>query len=211
MKYKAVIFDLDGVICHTDRYHYKAWNELAEDIGVPFNEDINNRLRGISRQDSLNIILQGTNIIYNNEEKEKLAEKKNMRYRKLLEEMNSNDLDPEVLDVLESLKKEGLKIAIGSSSRNAKLILKGLGIDTIFDGISDGNNIKKSKPDPEVFIKAAKIIGIDPKDCLVVEDAKSGVLAAIAGGMDCAAIGDAVKSGLAQYNLSSIKEIMTII
>ncbi len=211
MKYKAVIFDLDGVICSTDQYHYQAWKELAEDIGVPFDQTINNKLRGVSRKDSLDIILQGSNVIYNKEEKEELAEKKNLRYRKLLEAMTPDDLDTEVKHVVAEVKNRGIKIAIGSSSKNAKLILKRLGIESEFDTISDGNNIESAKPDPEIFLKAAEWLGIKPKDCLVVEDAKSGVLAAAAAGMDCAAIGDASKYGLAEYDLESLKDLLDII
>ena len=211
MKYKAVIFDLDGVICSTDQYHYQAWKELAEDIGVPFDQTINNKLRGVSRKDSLDIILQGSNVIYNKEEKEELAEKKNLRYRKLLEAMTPDDLDTEVKHVVAEVKNRGIKIAIGSSSKNAKLILKRRGIESEFDTISDGNNIESAKPDPEIFLKAAEWLGIKPKDCLVVEDAKSGVLAAAAAGMDCAAIGDASKYGLAEYDLESLKDLLDII
>lgn len=211
MRYRAVIFDLDGVICETDRYHYKSWKELADSIGVSFDEAINNKLRGISRMASLDIILGESETLYSNEEKEALAEKKNIRYRELLETMTPKDLDTEVKWVLKEVKNRGLKIAIGSSSKNAKLILERLGIDSEFDVISDGNNIVKAKPDPEIFLKAAEGLGIEPKDCLVVEDAKSGVLAAEAGGMDCAAIGDARKYGLAKYNLGSINELLDIV
>lgn len=211
MRYRAVIFDLDGVICETDRYHYKSWKELADSIGVSFDEAINNKLRGISRMASLDIILGESETLYSNEEKEALAEKKNIRYRELLETMTPKDLDTEVKWVLKEVKNRGLKIAIGSSSKNAKLILERLGIDSEFDVISDGNNIVKAKPDPEIFLKAAEGLGIEPKDCLVVEDAKSGVLAAEAGGMDCAAIGDARKYGIAKYNLGSIKELLDIV
>lgn len=211
MKYKAVIFDLDGVICSTDDYHYEAWKELAEQIGVPFDKEINNLLRGVSRQKSLEIILRNHDIVYSDEEKKELTDKKNLIYRGLLKSMTPKDLDPEVDLVLKKLKEEGLKIAIGSSSKNARLILGYLGIENEFDAISDGNNIRASKPDPEIFLRAAKSLAINPGDCLVVEDAKAGVLAAIAGGMDCAAIGYATKYGIAKYNLRSIKELLEIL
>ncbi|MDX9889112.1 MAG: beta-phosphoglucomutase [Anaerovoracaceae bacterium] len=211
MRYKAVIFDLDGVICETDRYHYRAWKELADSMGLAFDETINNKLRGVSRKDSLDIILGESVTLYSNEEKEALAEKKNKRYRELLEGMTPKDLDAEVKLVLKEVKNRGMKIAIGSSSKNAKLILDRLEIHSLFDTISDGNNIVKAKPDPEIFLKAAEWLGIEPKDCLVVEDAKSGVLAAEAGGMDCAALGDARKYGLAKYNLNSIKDLLDIL
>ena len=211
MRYKAVIFDIDGVICETDRYHYRAWKELADSMGLAFDETINNKLRGVSRKDSLDIILGESVTLYSNEEKEALAEKKNKRYRELLEGMTPKDLDAEVKLVLKEVKNRGMKIAIGSSSKNAKLILDRLEIHSLFDTISDGNNIVKAKPDPEIFLKAAEWLGIEPKDCLVVEDAKSGVLAAEAGGMDCAALGDARKYGLAKYNLNSIKDLLDIL
>lgn len=210
MKYKAIIFDLDGVICETDMYHYISWKELADSIGVPFDEGINNKLRGVSRMDSLDIILSKSQTIYSKEEKKELAERKNQIYRNLLEGMNPNDLDPDVKRVLIDLQEKGIKIAIGSSSKNAKLILKRLGIEAQFDAISDGNDIERAKPDPEIFLKAAAMLGIEPEDCLVVEDARSGVQAATAAGMDCAAIGDAVRYGLAKYNLGSIKELIDI-
>jgi beta-phosphoglucomutase len=211
MRYKAVIFDLDGVICETDKYHYRAWKELADSMGLVFDETTNNKLRGVSRKESLDIILRESETMYSNEEKEALAEKKNRRYRELLEDMAPEDLDAEVKLVLKEVKNRGLKIAIGSSSKNAKLILERLGIASLFDAVSDGNNIVNAKPDPEIFLKAAEWLRTEPKDCLVVEDAKSGVLAAQAGGMDCAAIGDAKKYGLAKYSLGTIKELLDIL
>lgn len=211
MKYKAVIFDLDGVLCETDRYHYKSWKELAESIGLPFDETTNHKLRGISRMASLDIILQQSKKAYSDQEKKCLTEKKNIRYRELLGDMAPEDLDPEVKYVLKSIREKGLKMAIGSSSKNAKLIIERLEIECYFDAISDGNNIKKAKPDPEIFLKAAKMIEEEPEDCLVVEDAEAGVLAARAAGMDCAAIGHATQYGFAKYNLESIKDLLEII
>jgi beta-phosphoglucomutase len=211
MKYQAIIFDLDGVICHTDQYHFKAWSELAEYIGAPFNQEINNKLRGVSRQDSLDIILQGAEAIYNDQEKKELSDRKNLRYQVLLQDMSPKDLDPQVEYVLKIVKEKGIKVAIGSSSKNAKLILGRLGIEDAFDAISDGNNIKRAKPDPEIFLNAAESLGVEPAECLVVEDARSGVMAAKAGGMDSAAIGDAVKYGLATYNLDSIKNLINLL
>lgn len=208
MKYKAIIFDLDGVICHTDRYHYLAWKELANKLGVYFDEEINNRLRGVSRMDSLEIILEKYNGILTSKEKESYAEEKNNTYKKLLENMSTKDLSEEVKDTLDHLKKSGIRLAIGSSSKNAKFILKQLGLEGYFDAISDGNNIKRSKPDPEVFLKACEYVGVSPKECLVVEDAKSGLEAAIGGGMDQAAIGDAISFNIATYNLMFFSDLL---
>lgn len=211
MKYKAIIFDLDGVICHTDQYHYKAWKVLADEIGVYFDEEINNRLRGVSRMDSFNIILEKYQGVITEEEKLKYAAKKNEIYRKLLENMSEKDLSKEVKDTLDILRDKGLKLGIGSSSKNAKFILERIGLGDYFDEISDGNNISKSKPDPQVFLLAAQYLQVDPKDCLVVEDAQSGVEAAIAANMDCAAIGDAIKCGKATYNIRSFKDLQKLI
>ncbi len=211
MKYKAIIFDLDGVICHTDHYHYLAWKQLADKIGVYFDEKINNRLRGVSRMDSLEIILekwQGDPLPQ--EEKEKLAEEKNAIYKELLKQMSENDLSKEVKDTLDHLRKRGLYLAIGSSSRNARLILERIGLYNYFDAISDGNNITKSKPHPEVFQKAAEFLGIEPSLCLVIEDAKAGIDAARAAGMDSAAIGDAFGYSEATYNLFTFSKLVQI-
>lgn len=211
MKYNAVIFDLDGVICHTDRYHYEAWKQIADELGIYFDEEINNRLRGVSRMESFEIILERYDGIMSQEEKIRYATKKNELYKELLKNMSPSDLTMEVQETLDKLRAKGLKLAIGSSSKNARFILEQLGLGEFFDAISDGNNIKNSKPDPEVFVKAAQFIVEDPKNCLVVEDAKAGLEAAIAGGMDCAAIGDAVASGLATYNLTGFSDLLAVI
>lgn len=211
MKYKAVIFDLDGVICHTDKYHYQAWKKLADELGIYFDETINNRLRGVSRMESFDIILERYEGEMSPEDKEKYAAQKNELYRELLGNMTTEDLSEEVKNTLDVLRDMGLKLAIGSSSKNAGFILERLGLDGYFDAVSDGNNISRSKPDPEVFVKAAEFVETAPADCLVVEDAKSGLEAAIAGGMDCAAVGDAVLSGLADYNLNSFKDLTEVV
>lgn len=172
MKYQAVIFDLDGVICHTDKYHYQAWKEIADELGIEFNEMINNRLRGVSRMESFEIILEKYNGEMSKEEKIHYTTKKNEVYKKLLKNMSEKDLTAEVKSTLEGLREYGLKLAIGSSSKNAGFILERLGLGNFFDAVSDGNNITNSKPDPEVFLKAAEFVGEKPEDCLVVEDAK---------------------------------------
>lgn len=211
MKYRAVIFDLDGVICHTDKYHYQAWKMIADELGIYFDEEINNRLRGVSRMESFEIILERYEGNMTQGQKEAYASKKNEKYQELLRNMGTSDLLEEVKKTLDALRMEGLKIAIGSSSKNARIILNQIGLSGYFDGISDGNNIVNSKPDPEVFLKAAQFINEEPKDCLVVEDAKAGLMAAFAGNMDCAAIGDGISSGIATYNLTSFSDLLDVI
>lgn len=210
MKYKAVIFDLDGVICHTDMYHYQAWKQIADELGIYFDEEINNRLRGVSRMESFEIILERYEGTMSLEDKVVYTTRKNEAYKELLKNMSPADLSPEVKETLDGLRAKGLKLAIGSSSKNAGAILERLGLDGYFDAVSDGNNITRSKPDPEVFVKAAQLVGEASGDCLVVEDAKAGLEAAIGGGMDCAAMGDAVASGLATYDLTEFSDLLKI-
>lgn len=210
MRYQAVIFDLDGVICHTDQYHYQAWKQVADELGIYFDEEINNRLRGVSRMESFEIILERYDGTMSEAEKREWTEKKNNVYKELLKNMSPSDLSEEVKSTLDTLRARGLKLAIGSSSKNARFILGQLGLGDYFDAISDGNNITNSKPDPEVFVKAAQFVGEKPEDCLVVEDAKAGLEAALAGGMECAAIGDAVASGLATWNLESFAGLLEV-
>lgn len=209
-KYNAVIFDLDGVICHTDKYHYQAWKAVADELGIYFDEEINNRLRGVSRMESFEIILERYEGEMSEEEKECWTTKKNDIYKELLKNMSPADLSAEVKETLDDLRANGHKLAIGSSSKNARFILGQLGLGEYFDAISDGNNISKSKPDPEVFVKAAEYVDEQADKCLVVEDAKAGLQAAIAGGMDCAAIGDAVASGLGTYNLFAFADLLKV-
>ena len=192
MTKKGIIFDLDGVICFTDEYHYLAWKEMADGMGVYFDREINNRLRGVSRMASLEIILERyTGPALTNGEKEALATKKNDIYRKLLSRMSPADLSDDVKTTLDALRAKGLKLAIGSSSKNAPFILERIGLAGYFDAISDGNNISRSKPNPEVFLKAAEFLGLQPIDCLVVEDAIAGAEAGHAGGFTVACVGDA--------------------
>lgn len=209
-KYTGVIFDLDGVICFTDHYHYLAWKSVADEIGVYFDETINNRLRGVSRMDSLEIILERSERVYSQEEKEALAEKKNNLYRELLGNMTEKDLSEEVRTTLDALRGMGLKLAIGSSSKNTKFILSRIGLGEFFDAISDGTNITRSKPDPQVFQMAAQFLGLEPAQCLVVEDAEAGIAAAVAGGFDSAGLGEAAACGKATYAMQSFSDLLKI-
>lgn len=211
MRYDAIIFDLDGVICHTDKYHYEAWKLIADDLKIPFDEVINNRLRGVSRMESLDIILEKYDGTLSEDLKIKYSEEKNSIYKNLLKDMSPLDVNDEVRSTLLELKSMRIKLAIGSSSKNAKYILNQIGLCNFFDAISDGENITRSKPDPEVFLKAAEYVDVPSNRCLVVEDATAGLYAAIAGGMDTCAIGDAINSGLATYNLYSFKELLVLV
>lgn len=208
MKYQGIIFDLDGVICSTDEYHYLAWKALADRLGIPFDRERNNLLRGVSRMASLEIILEKSDKVYSDAEKAAFAEEKNKLYRELLCNMSTADLSDEVRDTLKALRAAGLKLAIGSSSRNTPFILERIGLSGFFDAVADGNCITRSKPDPEVFLKAASFIGKDPAFCLVVEDAHAGVQAAKAGGFDCAAMGDARDDEHADYHLSTFADLL---
>ena len=190
---RAIIFDLDGVIVSTDGFHYKAWKAMADKEGIYFDETINNRLRGVSRMESLAIILERASKAYTDEEKNAMATAKNEIYRESLSQLTPDDILPGVMDMLTALRAKGLKLAIGSSSKNTPVILNQIGLGDYFDAVADGNQIKNSKPDPEVFLLAAELLGIPPQDCVVVEDAYAGIDAAKAGGMKAVGVGDASK------------------
>lgn len=208
MNLTAVIFDLDGVLVFTDKFHYAAWKKLADRMGVYFDETINNRLRGVSRMESLEIVLEN----YHGEpltdaEKTALAEEKNTAYRELLKSMKPADVTDEVRRTLNALREKGYKLAIGSSSKNTKFILEKVGLGDFFDAVSDGTNITRSKPDPEVFLKAADFLGEKYENCIVVEDAYAGIDAAKAAGMQAIGIGDASAYEKADYRIRRFSEI----
>lgn len=207
---KAFIFDLDGVIVFTDQFHYQAWKKMADRMGIYFDEEINNRLRGVSRMESLEIILERYDGTLNDAEKEALAEEKNTVYRELLKTMTPDDVTQEVRDTLTELRNRGCKLAIGSSSKNAKFILDKVALTDYFDAISDGTNITKSKPDPEVFLKAAEFLNVQPEDCVVVEDAAAGVDGAKAGGMKAVGIGDASSYEKTDYPIKTFSDLLSI-
>lgn len=210
MKLKAIIFDLDGVICSTDEYHYLAWKQMADRIGVPFDRQVNNRLRGVSRMASLDIILERSRETYSQAEKEDLANQKNELYKSFLTRITPEDLSMEVKQTLWSLRDMRLKLAIGSSSKNTPMILQQLGLGSFFDAVSDGNSITHSKPDPEVFVKAAQMLGIGVESCIVVEDAVSGAEAGHRAGMKVACVGDASAAGAGDWNMKGIGELIEI-
>lgn len=211
MGFRGIIFDLDGVIVSTDEQHYLGWQALADRLGIPFSREVNSRFRGVSRMACMNILEELGGKHYTDSEKIAYADWKNEYYRKLLAQMSSDDLSQEVRSTLDALRARGLKLAVGSSSKNAKFILQRIGLSDYFDAVSDGTNISRSKPDPEVFLKAAEYLRLTPSDCLVVEDAVSGVEAAHAGGMKAATVGDAAGRGCGDFILSRFADLLKYI
>jgi beta-phosphoglucomutase len=204
---QAVIFDLDGVIVSTDECHYQAWKGMAARHGLPFDRRINEGLRGVSRMESLEKILKGADRPYAPREREALAEEKNRAYRALIMGLTPADILPGAMETLHCLRGKGILLAIGSSSRNAPAILERIGLKDFFDAVADGNRIQRSKPDPEVFLLAAGLLGIFPKNCLVVEDAWAGVEAALAGGMQVLGVGGAAAHPGATLAAASLQDI----
>lgn len=185
---KGAIFDLDGVIVDTAKYHYLAWKELAEDLGFFFKESDNERLKGVSRMRSLEILLEVGGITATESEKERMAQNKNDRYVEMLDNLDKSELLEGAEEYLKKLKSDGILIALGSASKNAPLILDKLGITELFDAIVDGNSVSKAKPDPEVFLKGAELLGLEPEDCCVFEDSQAGIEAARRAGCSVIAI-----------------------
>ena len=205
MKIEAVIFDLDGVLVSTDECHYRAWKKTADEEGIYFDRKINDRLRGVSRMDSLEIVLERAERLYTDEEKVELAERKNNYYKEYINKLTKDDILSGVNENLAELKAKGIKVAIGSSSKNTPDILKYIGLANYFDAVSDGNNITKSKPDPEVFLKAADMLGVPYEKCLVVEDADSGIEAGKRAGMYTLAVNNAKGADYSLADLSAGK------
>lgn len=208
---KAIIFDLDGVIVFTDKFHYQAWKAIADEKGIYFDEMINNRLRGVSRMQSLEIILERYNgPILSDEDKNELADRKNNIYRELLSGMKPENVAGEVRETLLELKNRGYLLAIGSSSKNTKYILEKVELTNYFDVISDGANITKSKPDPEVFLKAAEYLQVKPEECYVVEDAFAGIDAAKEGRMTAIGIGEASNYEKTDISIHKFSDLLSL-
>lgn len=207
MTKKGFIFDLDGVIVDTAKYHYLAWKELADHLGFEFTHDDNERLKGVSRERSLEILLQIGNVELTEIEKKKLLIDKNKQYLKYISKMDRNEILPGIEDALHYLKSQQIPFSLGSASKNARLILESLNLLNLFDAIVDGNDVSTAKPDPEVFNLAADKIGVKPVDCVVIEDAKAGVEAAKIAGMTCIGIGSEKVLGQADYILSGTNEL----
>ena len=205
---QAIIFDLDGVLLSTDELHYAAWKSVAEELQIPFDRQVNNRLRGVSRMASLDIILENGGLILSPAEKEAVATRKNDRYRALLMTLTPDSVSPEVRKTLSALKERGLRLAVGSSSKNTKLILSQTDLGRYFDAVSDGTNITRSKPDPEVFLKAAAFLGLPPSACAVVEDAVAGIDAANAGGFLSIGLSDAAAYPKTKISISYLSDLL---
>ncbi|MFY7911957.1 MAG: beta-phosphoglucomutase [Emticicia sp.] len=188
---KGFLFDLDGVIVETAIFHYQAWRKMANDLGFDISEEFNETLKGVSRMDSLNLILEHGNVVLTEEEKLELAAKKNEHYLTLVSKMTADDILPGVREFFAQIKQTDIKIALGSVSKNAKMILEGVGLINDFDAIIDGTKISKGKPDPEVFLKGAAELGLSPEECLVFEDAVAGVEAGKNARMKVVGIGHA--------------------
>lgn len=182
MRLEGIIFDLDGVLCRTDRYHLAAWRMLAGRLGIALPPDAAERTRGVGRMESLDIVLGERSKDFTREQKRALAEEKNALYREYLAHLTPADAEPLARETLTELRRRGIKLAVASSSRNAPLIIEKLGFTTLLDAVIDGSMISRSKPDPEVFLKAAAALALPPARCAVVEDAQSGIEAARRGG-----------------------------
>lgn len=185
----AFILDLDGVLTDTSVMHEKAWRKLAQEEGIAFNDDMSNDLRGVSRRESLNIILKNSNKTYSEDEIQKLMEKKNTYYNQNLEELTPKNIIPGVAALIDLLRTEKYLIAVASASKNALKVLKKIGLRDCFDVITEGNELTKSKPDPQIFILTANKLHQSPENCIVIEDAQSGIESANAGGFFSIGIG----------------------
>lgn len=207
MTVKACIFDLDGVIVDTAKYHYIAWKELARELGFDFTETDNERLKGISRMASLGILLEIGGITLPESEKEKLATRKNERYVSYILKMNPDEILPGAKEFLEEVRRAGIRTALGSASKNAMTILDRLGLTHLFDAVIDGTKVTKAKPDPEVFLKGAEALQLLHSECVVFEDAEAGIEAAIAGKMKCVGIGSPAILGKANLIIDGLHQM----
>jgi len=212
---KACIFDLDGVIVDTAVYHFKAWKRLADELGINFTEHDNERLKGVSRVRSLEIILELGGVTKTEAEQQELATRKNTWYVEMINRMTPAEILPGAKEFLETCRAAGIKTALGSASKNSGTILDKINMAHLFDAIVDGNDVSKAKPDPEVFLKGAEALGVAPAECVVFEDAIAGVEAAINGGMKVVGIGspdvlnkaDLVVSGLDKMSLEKLESL----
>lgn len=210
--HKGLLFDLDGVIVDTAKYHYIAWKELADKLGISFTKEDNERLKGVSRMRSFEIILEIGNREMDQKEKEKYCDEKNKIYLEYIRKMREDEILPGVREFLKSARDKGYKTALGSASKNAKLILSRLNLENYLDVIIDGTKVSKAKPNPEVFDKGAQALGLIPEDCIVFEDAAEGIRAAHAAGMKAVGIGTKEVLPEADYHLqgfakTSVEEI----
>ncbi len=204
----GILFDLDGVLLSTDQFHFQAWKALADRLGIPFDRHQGDRCRGVSRMESLEIVLENSSHPYTPEEKQQFAAEKNHHYRTLLQELTPADVPEETVRVLTELRRRGYRLALASGSKNAGLILQKTGLGSLLDGVVDGTDITRSKPDPEVFCKAAQVLGLSPRDCVGVDDASAGVQSIRAAGAIAAAMGPAAQAGEGDWNLRTLSQLL---
>ena len=212
------LFDMDGVIVDSAAHHFTAWKRLADELSIPFTEEDNHALKGLSRVDSLEHILRLGNLQVDERTKQRLMDQKNAWYLELIEGMRAQDILPGAKELVEELVEEGIGVGLGSSSRNAQLILDNVGLTPLFDVVVDGNHLTLSKPDPEVFLKGAAGLDASPADCVVFEDAPSGVEAGKAGGVFVVGVGepevlagaDVVIPSMDGFTLSSLRRARQI-
>jgi beta-phosphoglucomutase len=206
---KGVIFDLDGVLVTTDEYHYRSWAKISEEEGIHFTWEMNNNFRGVGRMECVDILVAGSGKVYSQKEKEEIARRKNEYFAKSLENIDDSVIMPGTIERLKELREKGIKIGVGSNSRNAKTIINKAKLNELIDVITDGYDIKKSKPDPEVFLLTAERLGLKNYECLVVEDAVAGIEAAHAAGMKVLGIGTKDRLTKAERVVKNLSEITT--
>ena len=209
-RFDGVVFDLDGVLCHTDRLHCEAWAHACAQRGIPFSEAVNEQLRGVSRSASVELILKSAAMELPQPGKDALAREKNARYRTLLEQLTPADVPRGTREMLKALRAQGVRLAVASASENAPMILRRVDLDGLLDAVVDGTMLRRSKPDPEVFLRAAELLGLEPRQCLVVEDAAAGAQAAAAGGFACAGLACAAQAREADYPLQDVTDLLPL-
>jgi beta-phosphoglucomutase len=215
---KAYLFDLDGVLVDTAKYHFIAWKKLADELNIPFTHDDNEKLKGVSRMDSLDIILKLGGRSLSTQEKNELADRKNKWFVDFVNGMSPSEIFPGVKELLAELKKRGLKVGLASSSKNAPAVLQLLGITSLFDAIVDGSMVTNAKPDPELFLLASEKLNTPPSECVVFEDAEAGVEAAKRAGMKCVGVGsvsilhqaDFIVKQVADFKLTDLEKLSEV-
>ncbi|HMA59892.1 MAG TPA: beta-phosphoglucomutase [Halanaerobiales bacterium] len=204
---KGFIFDLDGVITDTAEYHYLGWKKLAEEEGLAFDREFNEKFRGVSRMECLDLLLEANDRKVTPEERKELAERKNNYYREYLKSISQDNLLEGIEEILKRVKKDGYKMAIASASKNTKIVVGKLDIKDMFDTISDGYSVKNSKPAPDLFLHTAEKMDLKPAECVVFEDAEAGIDAALAANMTAVGIGPDSRVGHAHYRFDSVKDV----
>ncbi|MNW28476.1 Beta-phosphoglucomutase [compost metagenome] len=204
---KAVIFDLDGVITDTAEYHYLAWENLANELGLPFDRQFNEKLKGVSRMESLELILSLGDTVYTDEQKHRLAVKKNEVYKEMIKKITPADLLPGIENLLMELREAGIRTALASASKNAPFILDRLEAAHYLDHVVDVNMIASGKPDPEIFLTGSARLGVEPTQCIGIEDAEAGIQAILAAGMYAVGVGEPAQMQKADLIVSSTAEL----